>query len=589
MGWEAWLTLSVVVLAVGVLALTRVAADIVLVGAVALLLAAGVVTPTEALSGLSNPGVITVGVLLVVVAGIQRTGAVAWIGSKLLGRPKSQLAAQLRVMGPVAVMSAFLNNTPVVAMFISAVTDWSRKLRLPASKLLIPLSYAAILGGTCTLIGTSTNLVINGLLMSEAGRDSLGMFEISVLGLPCAAVGFTFLVLVGRRFLPDRRPAISVGDDPRNYTIEMIVEPDGPLVGKTIEQAGLRQLEGLYLMEIDRDGDIIPAVGPEEKLQSGDRLVFVGIVESVAELRKTKGLKPATDQTFKLDTPAGNRCLIEAVVSDTCPLVGRSIREGRFRGVYNAVVIAVARTGRRVRKKVGDIVLQPGDTLLLEAHPSFVEQQRNSRDFYLVGAVQDSSPPRHEKAPLAMGILAAMVTVVALGWVQMLTAAMLAAGLLIITRCLHGSEARRSVDWHVLIAIAAAFGVGRAISESGLAGHFTASILSAIGDRPWLALAAVAGLASVLNGVVTSNATAVLVFPLAMRTAAELDVNIMPFALAVMMASAGSFATPLGYQTNLMVYGPGGYRFTDYLRMGVPMNALIWATAVALAPVIWPF
>ncbi len=589
MGWEAWLTLSVVVLVIGVLAFTRVAADLALVGGVALLLAARVITPADALAGLSNPGVITVGVLFVVVAGIQRTGAVGWIGSKLLGRPKTQLAAQLRVMGPAAAMSAFLNNTPVVAMFIPAVRDWSHKLRLPASKLLIPLSYAAILGGTCTLIGTSTNLVINGLLMTEMGRESLGMFEISALGLPAAAVGLGFLMLLGRRLLPDRRPAVSVGDDPRNYTIEMIAEPGGPLVGKTIEQAGLRQLTGLYLMEIDRDGDVMPAVGPEEKLRGGDRLVFVGIVESVTELRKTKGLAPATDQTFKLDTPAGNRCLIEAVVSDTCPLVGRSIREGRFRSVYNAAVIAVARTGQRVRKKVGDIVLRPGDTLLLEAHPSFVEQQRNSRDFYLVGAVRNSSPPRHEKAPLAMVILAAMVAVVSLGWMDMLVAAMLAAGVLIITRCLHGAEARRSVDWHVLIAIAAAFGIGRAIAATGLAEYFTSAVLSAIGDRPWVALAVVAALASVLNGVVTSNATAVLVFPLAVSTARDLDVSIMPFALAVMVCSAGSFATPMGYQTNLMVYGPGGYRFGDFVRIGLPMNLLIWATAVVLAPLIWPF
>jgi di/tricarboxylate transporter len=588
-GWEAWLTLSVVVLVVGVLALTRIAADLVLVGGVALLLAAGVITPAEALSGLGNPGVITVAVLFVVVAGIRRTGAVGWIGSKLLGRPKSELAAQLRVMGPVAAMSAFLNNTPVVAMFIPAVTDWSRKLRLPASKLLIPLSYAAILGGSCTLIGTSTNLVVNGLLITDAKLDGLGMFEIAAVGLPCAAVGLGFLLLFGRRLLPDRRPAVSVGDDPRNYTIEMIVEPGGPLVGKTIEQAGLRQLTGLYLMEIDRNGDVLPAVGPEETLRGGDRLVFVGIVESVTELRKTKGLKPATDQTFKLDVPAGSRCLIEAVVSDTCPLVGRSIREGRFRSMYNAVVIAVARTGQRVHKKIGDIVLRPGDTLLLEAHGSFADQQRNSRDFYLVSAVQDSSPPRHEKAPLAMGILAAMVTVVALGWLDMLVAAMLAAGLLILTRCLHGSEARRSVDWHVLIAIAAAFGIGRAIAGTGLAERFAGAVISAAGDRPWAALAVVAALASLLNGFVTSNATAVLVFPLAVSTANDLNVSVMPFAIAVMVASAGSFATPLGYQTNLMVYGPGGYRFGDYLRAGAPLNLLVTATAVALAPLFWPF
>ena len=589
MGLETLITLAVLILIVGVLVFTRLSPDVVLVGGVTLLLLTGALSPPEALTGLSNPGVITVAVLFVVVAGLRQTGAVGWIAARLLGRPKSVLAAQWRVISPVAVMSAFLNNTPVVAMFIPAVTDWARKLSMPVSKLLIPLSYAAILGGSCTLIGTSTNLVVNGLLISEIGGSGLGMFEISLLGLPCAAVGIVYLMVIGHRLLPDRTPPVSQQDDPREYTVEMLVEPSSPLVGKTIEQAGLRHLPGLYLMEIDRQGKVLAAVGPQEVLRGDDRLVFVGVVESVVDLQRIRGLKPATGQQFKLAVPSASRCLIEAVVSNSCPLVGRTIREGKFRSVYNAAVIAVARSGERLRKKVGDIVLRPGDTLLLEAHSSFAEQQRNSRDFFLVSVIDDSAPLQHEKAWISLSIIAAMVAVVAMGWLSMLVAAMVAAGLMIVTRCLRVVAARHSVDWQVLITIAAAFGIGRAIHNTGLAETFAGTIIDAAGDNPWVALAVVTAIASVLNGLITSNAAAVLVFPVALATANSLDANIMPFVTSIMIASAASFATPLGYQTNLMVYGPGGYRFGDYLRVGIPLNLLIWATTVALAPVIWPF
>ena len=531
-------------------------------------------------------------VLFVVVASLRRTGAISWGAQKLLRRPKSLLDAQRRIMLPTAAMSAFLNNTPVVAMFIPAVCEWARKHDVAVSKLLIPLSYAAILGGMCTLVGTSTNLVVNGLLMSEAKAgmpEGMGMFDLAWVGVPCAVVGIVYLLLFSRRLLPDREPAISPTDDLRQYTVEMLVEPGGPLAGQTIGQAGLRHLPGMYLMEIERDGEAIVAVGPRERLRAGDRLIFAGVVESVADLQKIRGLTPATDQVFKLDSPRSSRCLIEAVVSGSCRLIGQSIREGGFRSVYSAAVIAVARSGQRIRKKVGDIVLQAGDVLLLEAHPSFITRQRNSRDFFLVSEVQDSTPPRYDRAWLAVTIMAAMVLAVSVGWLSMLEAAMLAGGIMIITRCLPASDARRSVDWQLLVIIAAALGIGKAIDKTGLAAALADALIGAGGQNPWVALAIVAAIASLLNGFITSNAAAVLVFPIAVTAADRLGVNVMPFAIAIMIASAGSFATPLGYQTNLMVYGPGGYRFSDYLRTGLPLNILIWATAVILSPLVWPF
>lgn len=286
MGWEAWFSVIVVLLNVALLVFTRIGPDIVLVSGVTLLLLAGVLTPSEALSGLSNEGMVTVGVLYVVVAGLRETGGILWLGGRLFGRPKTLPGAQLRMMAPITALSAVLNNTPLVAMMIPAVGDWAKRQKLAPSKLMLPLSYAAILGGTCSLIGTSTNLVVYGLL-TERTDIRFGLFEIAWVGIPCALVGIAFVVLLSRWLLPDRRSALGQQGDPREYTVETIVEPGGPLVGRSIEEAGLRSLPQLYLAEIDRGGRIIPAVGPQEVLQGGDRLLFVGIVESVVDLHSS--------------------------------------------------------------------------------------------------------------------------------------------------------------------------------------------------------------------------------------------------------------------------------------------------------------
>lgn len=588
MGWEAWVTIACLILILVALARTRVAPDAVFLGGLSLLLVLGILSPEDALSGLSNQGMVTVGVLYVVVAGLRDTGAIRWISESLWGRPRSLQRAQMRMMTVAGGMSAFLNNTPVVAMFVPAVNDWARRHQLSVSKLMMPLSFAAILGGMCTLIGTSTNLVVNGLV-TESGLPALGMFDVTWIGLPCALVGLAYMGLVSRALLPDRRPVWSQLEDPREYTVEMLVEAHSGLVGRTIEQAGLRHLPGAYLAEIDREGQILPAVSPQEVLRANDRLVFVGIVESVVDLQKIRGLTPATDQVFKLESPRSNRCLIEAVVSNSCRLVRQTIRDGQFRSVYNAVVIAVARNGERIRKKIGDIILRPGDTLLLETTPAFVEQHRNSRDFFLVSQIEASGPIRHERASVALAILFGMVVFVTVGWLPMLHSAMLAAGLMIITRCCTTTNARRNVDWQVLVAIAAALGLGRALEVSGAA-HAIAMALTGIGGgNPWLTLAAFFAMTAVFTELITNTSAAALVFPIALATADDLGVAAMPFVMTIMIAASASFLTPIGYQTNLMVYGPGGYRFTDYARFGLPLTLLIALTTILLVPLIWPF
>ncbi len=583
-------TLSVVALVFVLLIFSSLTPDVILIGAVVILLLTGVIDANQALSGLSNEGMVTIAVLFVVGAAVRETGAVDFIASRMLGRPKTAERAIARMMFPTMVLSAVMNNTPLVAMMIPAVNDWARTARISVSKLMIPLSYAAILGGTCTLIGTSTNLVVRGMLLkAEPDGPGIGMFDISWVGVPSALAGGLFIILTSRWLLPDRRAAISMTDDAREYTVEMQVPQDSPLVGKTIEAAGLRHLPGVYLAEIDRDGMSIPAVSPQEVLRGGDRLLFVGIIESVVDLQRMRGLLPAANQVSKLSSPRPQRCLIEAVVSNSCPLIGKTIRDGRFRNVYNAVVVAVARNGERLHMKIGDIVLRPGDTLLVEAHPSFADQQRNSRDFFLVSRLEGTSPPRHDRAWIAIAILAGMVTLVTLEWLPMLQAALLAAAALLMTRCVNIDTARRSIDWEVLLAIAASLSLGLAIESTEAAKQIAERTVALADGNPWITLAIIYFVTLIVTELVTNNAAAALMFPFALTTAGQLGVSYMPFMIAIMMAASAGFATPIGYQTNLMVYGPGGYKFSDYLRIGVPLDILIGIITILLAPLAFPF
>jgi di/tricarboxylate transporter len=318
-------------------------------------------------------------------------------------------------------------------------------------------------------------------------------------------------------------------------------------------------------------------------------LVFVGVVDSVIDLQKIRGLVPATDQVFKLSAPRTSRCLIEAVVSNSCPVVGKTIRDGRFRSLYNAAVIAVARNGEPINTKIGDMVLLPGDTLLLEAHPSFADQQRNSRDFFLVSRLEDSQPPRHDRALIAVAILVGMVLLASLTSAGMFKAALLAAGLMIATRCCSISLARRSIDWEVLLAIAASFAIGAALEKTEAAKMIAERMIGLAQGNAWASLAVVYLITLIATELITNNAAAALVFPMAMATAKGLNASAMPFVIVVMMAASASFATPIGYQTNLMVYGPGGYRFSDYLKVGVPLDILIGLITVLLAPFLWHF
>lgn len=589
MEWEAWFTLAVIGCCFSALLLSKMSADAIIVGGLMVLLLTGIITSEEALAGVANEGMATVALLFIVAAGLKNTGAISWLSQNMLGRPKSIIQAQLRLMTPVMVISGVLNNTPVVAMLIPAVNEWAKRQQISVSKLMMPLSYAAIVGGTMTLIGTSTNLVINGLYIEQSGSEGLGMWELAWLGFPAALMVLIYTLFASKWLLHERIPAISQFDNMREYTIEMEIEPNGPLAGKTIEEAGLRQLPGLFLSAIERDGNMMPAVSPRAKLMPNDILVFAGVTESIVDLQKIRGLQTPSDHHGGINSFSHARTMAEVVVSNSFPLLGKTIREARFRTHYNAVVIAVARNGERLNQKIGNITLTAGDTLLLEAFPSFIEQQKNSRDFYLVSTLADAKRPNHDKSLLAVIIMLCMVFSVTLGWLSMFKAAFLAAGVMVVTGCINAGSARRSVDWMVLIVIAASIGIGVALTKTGAASAIAYQLVTFADSEPLLALAMIYLMTVLCTELITNNAAAVLMFPIALVTAQQLDVSMMPFIIAIMFAASCSFATPIGYQTNLMVYGPGGYRFSDYLRFGLPITFILAIMALNIIPIIWPF
>lgn len=594
MEWEAWATLAV--LGTCLVAMVRgMAPDLVLLsgaGAIGVLSSFSARLPTtrELAAGFGNEALVTVGVLFVVAEGLSQTGGMSLLTERVLGRPRSVLGAQARLVLPVAASSAFLNNTTVVAMFMPVVNDWSKKTGLAASKLFIPLSYFAIFGGICTLIGTSTNLIVQAMLV-DAQLPRMGMFTIGQVGLPAAIAGIAYVLAASRWLLPDRRTTGETLDDAREYTVEMLVEHGSAIDGKTVEDAGLRHLQRAYLVEIERDGESIVAVAPDQRLRGGDRLIFVGIIDAVVDLQKIRGLRPATDQVFKLaDRSRANRVLVEAVVGRACPVIGMTIREARFRTRYDAAVIAVHRGGERLVRKIGDIELRVGDTVLVEAHPRFVEAHRHSRELFLV-SVPGSQPLRHERAWIAIAIIGVMVAVNAaesVTHVSLLIAASVAAALMIVTGCLSLEQARKAIDWQVLLAIGAAIGIGKAMDKSGAAAALAEGLVgatSALGPRGVLLGVYLTTL--LCTELVTHSAAAVIAFPIAKAAALSLGVPFMPFAVVIAIAASSGFALPTAYQTHLMVYGPGGYRFTDFLRIGLPLDLIIMAVTVLLVPVFF--
>jgi di/tricarboxylate transporter len=615
----AWLSLLVTTAVFVTLLWKReIPPDFLFWGGLLTLVICGVVPPSSALAGFANPAVLTIGALFVVAAGLNSTGVLDWIGNRLLGTAKTANSALRRLTSSVVVLSAFINNTPVVAMFVPVVLDWCRKRGVSPSRILIPLSYLTILGGVCTLIGTSTNVVTNGLLKEEqaiaeaeqryspafrAQLQDMTLFEIGQVGIPCAAIGMLYLLLLGRRFLPERTGLADIFDaERREYLVEMQVQSHCHLIGKTVEDAGLRHLRGLFLIEIDRNDEVITPVAPQDVIRDGDQLVFTGVVTTIVDLVKIPGLVPACDGNYDAQ-PQGRRQrhLCEAVISRSSPLIGNTVREAKFRQIYNAAVVAVHRNGTRILSKVGDIVLEAGDTLLMQTRTEFADRYRHSRDFCLVANVEGSQPRRHERAWLALGLLGLLVLwLTAGGWApengplagvaSPAVAALAIAGLMVATRCLPMSEARASIDLQVILTIIAALGLGRALTESGAAQSVADLLLAGVGtDRPYLLLIVMYLLAMVFTELISNAAVVAMLFPLAVAAAAGADYSPRPFVMAITLGASLSFLTPIGYQTNLMVMGPGRYQPRDFFRVGWPLSLLTAIAAILLIPRVWPF
>lgn len=593
MGWQGWFTISVVVLVFLALARNFAPADLVLWAGTILVALFGIITPEQAFSGFANPGMLTVAALFVISGGLRETGALDRIGKHFFGGARTERTALLRLAPQITALSAFLNNTAVVAMLIPIVSDWCRKHGVSPSRLLMPVSFLTILGGMCTLIGTSTNLIVNSL-MSSAGLPRLGLFELAWIGVPATIAGTVYLVTLGSRLMPRRRDMLAALDEAvREYLVELTVQSNCILAGRTVREAGLRRLPGLFLVEIVREGRVIAPVDPDELIEVGDQLAFAGAIQTIVDLERIPGLTPATDAdhetTFAERT---NRRYCEAVISSRSVLIARNIRDANFRALYNAAVIAVHRGGERLTGRIGDIVLRAGDTLLLQTGPNFESANRNNPDFYLISPLHEARPVRHERAWLSIGLLALLLFLLLLGerfGIPPVVAAFFVAGGMIATRCISAADARRSLNLDVLLAIAAAFGLGQALENSGAAAalaHGLVGWTARLGELG--ALAAVYLVTVFLTTLITNNATAVLIFPIALAVAGDVGAEPRAFAIVVASAAAASFATPISYQTNMMIYGPGGYRFMDFARVGLPLNLLLLIISMIVIPTVWP-
>ncbi|MDT8861574.1 SLC13 family permease [Alkalihalobacillus sp. MEB130] len=563
--------------------------DFILFCALATLLLSGVLSPADALKGFSNEGMLTVALLFIVAGAIKQSGILNHLVQKALGSGKGPKRSLIQMMLPVSGLSAFLNNTPMVVMFTPVVRKWCKDRNISPSKFLLPLSYATIFGGTWTLIGTSTNLVIHGFML-EKGMSGFSMFQLAIVSIPASIIGIIYMVTIGYKLLPDRKTSEETFEESsKEYLSEATVEPQSPLIGKTIEEAGLRNLKGLYLIEVISNGSRTAPVPSYKKIREGDRLIFTGLFSTIVELQNIRGLKVETGINLRLeDLQNGSASLVEAVVSHQSSLIQKTVKESKFRSKYDAGVVAVHRNDERINNKVGEIKLKPGDTLLLLANRDFLNRYSSSSDFYLLSPIEEPEIIDSKKSYVAIITLILMISLAAFEILPMFKAAVLAVLTLFLTKTVSFEGARKFIQFDVLIVIACAIGIGLALETSGaaafIANHFV-EITKGFGIIG--AVFVVYFLTSFFTEIITNNAAAVLMFPISLHIANQLSVDPMAFFVTIAIAASASFATPIGYQTNLIVYGPGGYRFSDYLKVGIPLNILYLIVTVSIVYIVW--
>ena len=581
----AWITIVTVLGMFTTLLLTKLRADVVFLAAIGVLFVTGVLDVKEAFSGFSSTSVVVIGVLFVVVAGLTHTGLLQWIVRHMLGQPNSYGKAVIRLMLPVAGLSSFLSNTTVVAMFVGIVKMWSKKLGVSPSKLLIPLSYASGMGGVCTLIGTPPNLIISGLYADKTGT-AMNVLATTLPGLFCLAVG-VLSVIAMRKLLPDRKAPESAFEATAEYTVELLVPSDNKYIGMTLGEAGLFHVRGGSLIEIYHFDEVPSPVTEDEYVMGGDHLVYAGQIDDILELKDSHGLVSAEHHVFSMSEVDRNRQLRTAYVNFGSSLIGTTIGGSLFEKENNLSLVAVARRGKRIKEVPRQVVLQAGDTLLLECPPRLnVSTDRLSSQLHFFDSEQvvNIGP----KTFISAVIMIAMVALSALNVLPLLQCAFIAAAAMLLLRCCSAEQAMKAINWDILMVFAGSVVLGLAIQKTGIAERLALGILDVCGTNPLVVMTAICFVGTFITEFISNTAAGAMFFPIMYEAAEKLGYEPYPFLIALMVSVSSSFATPIGSPTHMLVYGPGGYRFSDFMRIGLLMNLIILAANIFIVNIIYP-
>ena len=584
-GLDAWITIITVLGMFSVLLFTKWRSDLVFLGAIGVLYVTGVLDAKEAFSGFSGTSVITVGVLFVVVAGLTHTGVLQWIVKHLLGTPDSYSKAVTRLMLPVAALSSFLSNTTVVTLFVGIVKMWARKLGVSPSKLLIPLSYASGMGGVCTLIGTPPNLIISGLYEEKTG-EAMNILTTTIPGLFCLAVGVLSIIAM-RKLLPDRKAPESAFESTGEYTLELRVPSDNPYIGHTLAEAGLFHVKGGSLIEMYHFDDAPTPVTENEPIMGGDHLVYAGQIDELLDMAKSHQLVSADHHVFSIKEIDTHRQLRTAFVTFGSNLIGKTIGGSTFERDNNLVLAAVARSGERIKEAPRQVVLQAGDTLLLVC-PKHINVDSSTLKNALHFFDSDDVPNIGRGTLVSTTIMIAMVALSAFGVMPLLQCAFLAAAAMLIFRCCNMEQAMKAINWEILMVFAGSAVLGLAIQKTGIAEWLANGILDVCGTNPIVVMTAVCLVGTFITEFISNTAAGAMFFPIMYEATEKLGYEPFPFLVALMVSVSSSFATPIGSPTHMLVYGPGGYRFSDFMRIGLLMNFIILAANILIVNIVYP-
>ncbi len=592
MTFEIVLCLAAMVAAMALFAWGRLPVDLVALIVMATLLLLGLVTPEQGIAGFSNTATVTVGAMFILSAGLYRSGAVNFAGALLIRLGRSSLwIALILIMVGIGVVSAFMNNTAAVAIFLPIVVAAARALDVSPGRLLMPLSFAAMFGGVCTLIGTSTNILVSSIA-EEYGHPAIGMFEMSPLGLIFFGAGALYMLLVGIRLIPDRRRTEGLGEQygMAEYLLEVVIGPDAASVGHPIASSPLVKELKVDVLDLIRGEERIPFPPPALVIQAGDILRLRASVAEVTALQERQGITIRPRARWKIrQLEDGPTKRVEVILAPSSQLEGRTLREARFAASYGAMVLAIRQRGRLMHDDLESTRLQAGDALLVEAPQDGTDHLRQSLDFVLVSELKT---PTFRKAKIlpAVAIIAAVVGSATVGLLPIIVAAICGCVLMILTRCLSLEEAYEAVDWKVIFLLAGILTLGHAMENTGTASYLARLLVSAVGELgPVAVVAAFYLLTTLLTEAMSNNATAVLLAPVAIATANSLGVDPRPLLMAVAFAASASFMTPMGYQTNTMIFSAGRFQFMDFVRVGAPLNLIFWVLATVFIPIFWPF